>query len=175
MWKPRAIISSWALSKLPLMILSNGKSVTPPWSRSHFFPSVSVHFLLVRFMQLYVLCPFFLSQIPPLCFIHVYQSCTNRLPLGRLPVPGGISQCGRWVIHHDKNAVWRQSEVQSLGDLPEKLGNWLHMRLVNHCHWLVCWVHKRGVVWWHGAVWRGCPVLQSSWEDAVTRSAWLSG
>lgn len=102
MWKPRAIISSWALSKLPLMILSNGKSVAPPWSRSHFFPSVSVHFLLVRFMQLYVLCPFFLSQIPPLCFIHVYQSCTNRLPLGKLPVPGGISQCGRWVIHHDK-------------------------------------------------------------------------
>lgn len=178
MWKLRPIIPSWTLSKIPLMVWSHGKSVTFldfSLVQEPFLP-ISLHSLF--FGQIHAVVPA-LALLSP-SDSSILSTCLEELhkqsvPLGKLPVPGEISQSWKWVIHHDKNALWRQSEVWSLGDLPEKLGNWLHMRLVNHCHQLVCWVYKRRVVWWLGVVWKGCAVLQSSWKDAVTRSEWLNG
>lgn len=128
------------LSKLPLMVLSNGISVslawTAPWLRSSFFLSVCVHFWSDSSS---FICsgPSFSHRF---CFIHAWAAQTACTSLGKLPVPGGTCQCRRWVIHHDQNVLWRQ--VRSPGDLPEKLGNWLHVRLLNHCQ-LVSWVDEK--------------------------------
>lgn len=175
MQKLRAIIPSRTLSKLPLMVSSNGKSVTfswtPPCSRSCFFQSVSINFPLVRFIRLYLLWPFFLWLLLFALYMSiraVQTACTSRIvtcPKRNLPV----LKIGIFIMMDDlMETKWN---VESWG-LVCKVGNWLHMRQVNNCHSLVCWMYKRKVAWWFGAVQRD----MQSWEDAVrSRSVWLNG